>query len=75
MPYISSKDVQELAEVETFLWERLDWKNNEEDEQELAKLWGVVERVLGKQASTNRKSKEYMKVKRATDPKYDRSKK
>lgn len=75
MPYISSKDVQKLAEVEAFLWERLDWKNDGEEEYELAKLWGVVERALSKQESTNKKAKEYMNFKRATDPKYDRSKK
>lgn len=78
MPYISSKDVQKLAEVEAFLWElweRLDWKNDGEEEYELAKLCGVVERALSKQESTNKKAKEYMNFKRATDLKYDRSKK
>ena len=68
MAYIKVDEIQKLIEVENYLGEKENWSEN------TYKLWSVVEELLNRQNKTNRKAKEYMRVKRKENPQYGRSK-
>ena len=68
MAYIKSSGIQKLIEVENYLGEKENWSDN------TYKLWSVVEELLNRQNKTNKKAKEYMRVKRKENPQYGRSK-
>lgn len=75
MPNIKTKEIEQLATVEKYLWEHLDWKENDEEEHILFLLWDVVEKLSKRTMDIRKKQKDYMNIKRKTDPKYDRRKK
>lgn len=75
MPYITQKQINELCKTERYFFDNSDWKENRETEIALYGLWNVIEELTDAHAKLKKKQKEYMKLKRATDPKYDRRKK
>lgn len=68
MAYIKASEIQKLIEVENYLGEKENWSEN------TYKIWSVVEELLNRQNKTNKKQKEYMRIKRKDNPKYGRSK-
>lgn len=68
MAYIKASEIQKLIEVENYLGEKENWSEN------TCKIWSVVEELLNRQNKTNKKQKEYMRIKRKDNPKYGRSK-
>ena len=68
MAYIKASEIQKLIEVENYLGEKENWSEN------TCKIWRVVEELLNRQNKTNKKQKEYMRIKRKDNPKYGRSK-
>ena len=75
MPYIKQKQITELCIAEEYFWDNSDWKENEETEKALYRIWNVVEELASAHVKQNKRAKEYMRMKRKTDPKYDRRKK
>lgn len=68
MAYIKASEIQKLIEVESYLGEKENWSEN------TYKLWSVVDELLKRQNKTNKKAKEYMRIKRKENPQYGRSK-
>ena len=75
MPYITQKQFNELCQAEDYFWDNSDWKENEETEKALYRIWNVVEELTNAHIKQNKRAREYMRMKRKTDPKYDRRKK
>ena len=75
MPYITNKQIMRLIEAEEYFWENLNWRENEETEKALWKIWATTEELAEKKYGENQRAKMYMREKRKINKNYGRSKK
>lgn len=72
--HISKKQIEDLIEAERYFWYHTDWKENEDAEKALYKLWNVIDELLVKKRKYNEQQKLVMREKRKINPEYGRDK-